>query len=377
MNRLSEFYQGKKVLITGHTGFKGVWLSAWLKHLGAEVIGFALEPPSRPNSFETCNLQDRVTHIKGDVCELEQVTKVFEQHCPDVVFHLAAQSLVRLSFKEPIDTFNVNVMGTVHVLETARQCKSVQSVISVTSDKCYRNQNWIWGYRETDELGGVDPYSSSKACAELVVSCLSDKRYQKSARATGTAPIASVRAGNVIGGGDWASDRIIPDIIRAIEDGRDVVIRSPKATRPWQHVLEPLSGYLWLAIKLAGDRDKFTGGWNFGPKKEDSWMVQRIVEGILQRWKPSSTSLKIEEDSSGAESQLLRLDCVKAQELLGWQAIWNVPDVLDAIVDWYQRYFDNPGSDMYPVLIEQIERFSSDAQSMGQTWAQEKKESSQ
>jgi CDP-glucose 4,6-dehydratase len=369
MNRLANFYKGKKVLITGHTGFKGVWLTAWLNQLEAQVIGYALQPPSDPNSFEACRMTDHMTHISGDVCNASQVEAVFETHKPDIVFHLAAQSLVRYSIDEPANTYSVNVIGTVNVLEAARKCDSVKAVISVTSDKCYKNQNWQWGYRETDELGGLDPYSSSKACAELVVSCLSNPRYQKSAGSKTVTPIASVRAGNVIGGGDWAADRIIPDIFRAIVNKDDVTIRSPNSTRPWQHVLEPLSGYLWLGVKIVEQPEAFLGGWNFGPKNDDIWTVQDIVNGILDRWQTKDTKLIIDEDKSGAESQLLKLDCSKAQQLLDWSAIWNVPTVLDAIVAWYQQYLLEPNADMYPLLITQIKQYSSDAEKAGHAWA--------
>ncbi|MFQ3250224.1 MAG: CDP-glucose 4,6-dehydratase [Glaciecola sp.] len=369
MNQLADFYRNKKVLITGHTGFKGVWLTAWLNQLGAKVIGYSLQPPSEPNNFDTCKMSERITHIHGDVCNVDDLEKAFDTHKPDVVFHLAAQSLVRYSIEKPANTYAVNVIGTVNVLEVARKCDSVKAVISVTSDKCYKNQNWQWGYRETDELGGVDPYSSSKACAELVVSCLSDPRYQKSAGSKTVTPIASVRAGNVIGGGDWAADRIIPDIIRAIERQDDVTIRSPNSTRPWQHVLEPLSGYLWLAVKIVKEPDAYLGGWNFGPKNDDIWTVKDIVNGILERWDTKNTKLVIKEDKSGAESQLLKLDCSKAEQLLDWRAIWNVPTVLDAIVAWYQLYLSEPNSDMYPLLISQIEQYTIDAETVGHAWA--------
>ncbi|MDT0593758.1 CDP-glucose 4,6-dehydratase [Glaciecola petra] len=371
MNRLAEFYAGKKVLITGHTGFKGVWLTAWLRQLNADVIGYALDPPSEPSNFEACHMENRITHVEGDVCDAKHLEEVFETYNPDIVFHLAAQSLVRYSIDQPADTYAVNVIGTVNVLEAARKCESVQAVISVTSDKCYKNQNWQWGYRETDELGGMDPYSSSKACAELVVSCLSDSRYQLSAGSSKVTPIASVRAGNVIGGGDWAADRIIPDIIRAIDSKQNVIIRSPKSTRPWQHVLEPLSGYLWLGVKLAEDPETFLGGWNFGPKNDDIWTVKDIVHGLLKRWNSDDTKLIIDEDKSGAESKLLKLDCSKALSELDWKAIWSVPTVLDAIVEWYQLYLSNSNTDMYDLVLKQIQQYTADAETAGQTWAQQ------
>jgi CDP-glucose 4,6-dehydratase len=367
--RLSSFYEGKTVLVTGHTGFKGSWLSVWLDRLGARVVGFALDPPSVPSNFEASRLAERVRHVTGDVCDAGAIQQCMKATRPDVVFHLAAQSLVRLSYEQPGGTFDVNVMGTVNVLDAARRTDSVASVVSITSDKCYRNQNWIWGYRESDELGGYDPYSASKACAEMVIRCFSDARFQRVAGSNRVVPIGSARAGNVIGGGDWARNRIIPDIVRAIEKKEDIVIRSPNATRPWQHVLEPLSGYLWLGAKLAEEPEKYTGGWNFGPRDEDIWTVQDVVHELLGKWNAPHTKLKIEEDSSGAESQLLRLDCTKAHQHLGWKAVWTVPEALKAIAEWYRRYYENPGEDMCPMVVGQIEQFTRQAQEQGLSWA--------
>jgi CDP-glucose 4,6-dehydratase len=368
-NRLSSFYAGRTVLVTGDTGFKGTWLCAWLGYLGADVVGFALDPPSRPSNFEASRLARRMRHVRGDVREPEEVARCMHETRPEVVFHLAAQPLVRLSYEVPADTFDVNVMGTVNVLNAARSCDSVVSAVSITSDKCYKNQNWAWGYRENDELGGYDPYSASKACSELVIRCFSDPRFQRVAGSNRWVPIASARAGNVIGGGDWAQDRIIPDIVRAIANDEDVVVRSPNATRPWQHVLEPLSGYLWLGAKLAEDPESYGGGWNFGPRDEDIWTVKDMVEELLRQWAPPHTSLRIQEDASGAESKLLRLDCTKAREHLGWQAVWTVREALQAIAAWYQRYYRDPDGDMYPMLIEQIEAFTSRASEQGLAWA--------
>jgi len=368
-NYLSSFYKGKTVLVTGNTGFKGSWLCAWLNQLGANVAGFALEPPSQPNNFEASRLVDRIKHYSGDVCDREAIGRCVNEVRPDVVFHLAAQALVRQSYEDPLNTFDVNVMGTVNVLDAARHCDSVESVVSITSDKSYRNQGWIWGYRENDELGGYDPYSASKACSDFVIRCFSDSRFQKVTGSERLLPIASARAGNVIGGGDWAQDRIIPDIVRAIGNKEDVVIRSPGATRPWQHVLEPLSGYLWLAAKLAEDPEKFVGGWNFGPADRDIWPVKNMVSELLERWGPSETQLRIEEDFSGAESKLLRLDCTKAQEYLGWRAVWSVTDALDAIAAWYKTFMEDPDRDMYPILTDQISKFTDRAAEQGVRWA--------
>jgi CDP-glucose 4,6-dehydratase len=368
-NNLSSFYAGKTVLVTGNTGFKGSWLCAWLKELGANVVGFALNPPGQPNNFEASRLAGRMTGVTGDVCNREEIGRCFAEIRPDVVIHLAAQALVRLSYDDPVNTFDANVMGTVNVLDAAVHCDSVKSLVSITSDKCYRNQNWIWGYRENDELGGYDPYSASKACSELVVRCYSDSRFQKVNASRSFLPIASARAGNVIGGGDWARDRIIPDIVRAIGNEDDIVIRSPNATRPWQHVLEPLSGYLWLAARMAEDPESYLGGWNFGPADEDIWTVEAMVSELLERWDPISTALRIEEDTSGAESKLLRLDCTKAHEHLGWRAIWSVSEALDAIADWYKAFLEDPDRDMYPVLVEQIDLYTKRAAEKNVVWA--------
>lgn len=370
MNQLATFYKGKTVLVTGHTGFKGVWLSAWLTHLGAKVVGYSLDPPSTPNNFEACHLSKRLEHLYADIRDEDTLTKVMNEHHPEIVFHLAAQSLVRPSFVDPVGTFDVNVMGTVKVLEAARLSDSVQAVISITSDKCYRNKNWVWGYRETDELGGYDPYSASKACAELVVTCYQDQRFQTAASNARMIPIASVRAGNVIGGGDWATNRVIPDIIRAIVAQENVVIRSPNATRPWQHVLEPLSGYLWLGRKILEDPEAYASSWNLGPRDEDIWTVEQLAEAILGRWNTGMTKLIIDEDKTGAESKLLRLDCAKSQEHLGWRANWTVPETLDAIVEWYRKYYEAPGMDMYETVLEQIDKYSESARANGNAWAQ-------
>ncbi|MCG8428765.1 MAG: CDP-glucose 4,6-dehydratase, partial [Chromatiales bacterium] len=272
------------------------------------------------------------------------------------------------SYEDPVETFDVNVMGTVQVLEAARRCDSVQALIAVTSDKSYKNQNWVWGYRETDELGGHDPYSASKACAEHVISCYMGKSFQTTANRGKNLPIASVRAGNVIGGGDWAVNRIIPDAMRAISSNQDIVIRSPNATRPWQHVLEPLSGYLWLGSLLANNDERYASEWNFGPLDTEIWTVKQIVEAIYERWPTQHSKLKIEEDHSGAESQLLRLDCAKAHHSLDWHALWSVPETLDNIVEWYKHYYENPEADMYPILIRQIERYTASAQQQGLKW---------
>ncbi len=370
MTKLAEFYNGKTVLVTGHTGFKGSWLTVWLTQLGAKVVGYSLEPPSSPSNFEACKLNEKVDSVFGDIRDQVKLKEVFNKYKPDIVFHLAAQALVRPSFDDPIYTFDVNLMGTVNVLEASRLTESVQAVISITSDKCYLNKGWTWGYREADEMGGYDPYSTSKGCAELAIACYRDTRFQKAAINPRVLHIAPVRAGNVIGGGDWAENRIIPDIIRSIISKKDIVIRSPNATRPWQHVMEPLSGYLWLGVNIFKDPDKYASAWNFGPRGGDVTTVKDIVDNILDLWKPKQTKLIIEEDLSGAESTLLSLDCSKAMHELDWHATWTVEETLDAIVKWYKNYYEKSSMDSYEMVKGQIGQYTESARSRGLVWAQ-------
>lgn len=363
-----DFYRGKTVLVTGHTGFKGSWLAIWLTTLGAKVVGYALEPPSEPSNFAASRLAERITHIHGDVRDHRKVEETLREHQPDVVFHLAAQALVRRSYVEPRETFEVNVMGTVNVLEAARRAGSVTAFVSITSDKCYRNLNWPWGYRETDELGGYDAYSASKACAELAIGVYQDDRFQRSAPPVFEMAVASVRAGNVIGGGDWAADRVVPDTVRALADARDVVIRSPDATRPWQHVLEPLSGYLWLGSRLSQDRDLCTS-WNFGPRSVRAVKVEQVVRRILELWPAPAERLRIERDGSYRESLLLQLDCSKAHHYLGWHATWEIDETLAAIVAWYRRFYERPEADMFGFTARQIEEYAERAREQELSWA--------
>ena len=283
-------FEKKKILITGHTGFKGSWLTLWLTKLGAKVIGYSLEPPTKPSLFEILNLKEKIVHIIGDIKDEEKLKNIFKKYKPDIVFHLAAQSLVRFSYKEPKLTYETNVMGTLNVLEAVREAKSVKVVIIVTSDKCYENKEWVYGYRENDPLGGHDPYSSSKACAELVVeayrnSFFNPKNYGK----THQVALATVRAGNVIGGGDWQVDRLIPDCVKALSKGKPIKIRNPNAIRPWQHVLEPLSGYLLLVQKMWKEPTKYCEAWNFGPYEKDIATVKEIVEKVINLWGKENT----------------------------------------------------------------------------------------
>jgi CDP-glucose 4,6-dehydratase len=363
------FYRGKTVLVTGHTGFKGSWLALWLTKLGARVVGYALDPPSDPSNFVACRLSDAVVDLRGDVRDGHLVARALRDHAPDVVFHLSAQSLVRRSFDHPADTFGVNLMGTVNVLDAAVRTGSVQAAVIITSDKCYRNQEWPWGYRETDVLGGSDPYSASKGCAELAVASYQDPVLQRRLGRDGPLPIASVRAGNVIGGGDWAVDRLIPDIARAVSRESDITIRQPGATRPWQHVLEPLSGYLWLGSLLAKHGLQYAEAWNFGPNGADPVTVGALAARVLERWAPPRTRLILEPENNGTESVLLHLDCSKVQHRLGWRLAWTVDDTVHAIVSWYRAYLAEPAADMTPYALDQIAQYTARAAEQDLSWS--------
>lgn len=345
------FWNRRKVFITGHTGFKGSWLSLWLQHLGAQVTGFALEPPSNPSHFKVANVADGMVSLHGDIRNLEQVSKALEKSDSEIVVHMAAQAIVRDSYEQPVATYDSNVMGTVNVLEAIRCTPSVKAAIVVTSDKCYENREWDWGYRENDSMGGHDPYSNSKGCAELVTAA-----YRKSFFNNIENPIAvaTVRAGNVIGGGDWAKDRLVPDMVRAIATGCPVLIRNPCAIRPWQHVLEPLSGYLVLARKLYEDGLSYTGGWNFGPRDEDAREVQWIVEQFTDLWGGGATW---ETDSfhHPHEANYLKLDCSKAKNRLKWNSKWDLAQAIEKIVAWHKAFLD--GKDMHEVTLNQINTY--------------------
>jgi CDP-glucose 4,6-dehydratase len=344
-----KFWQGRKVLVTGHTGFKGSWLSLWLQLLEADVAGFALKPSTTPALFTLADVSQGMTSIIGDVRNFDQVLGAFKDHRPEIVIHMAAQPLVRASYQAPIETYATNVMGTVHVLEAARQVDSVKTIINVTTDKCYENQEWYWGYRENDTLGGYDPYSNSKACAELVTSAYRSSYFNL----TGIG-LASARAGNVIGGGDWADDRLIPDIIRACMEQRAVSIRNPSAIRPWQHVLEPLNAYLLLAEKLYFDPAAYAAGWNFGPEENDVKPVGWIADYIVKRWSQAS-SWALDEQTHPHEATYLKLDCSKARAQLGWQPRWDIKKGLSETIDWYQAF--QAEENMREKTIEQILNF--------------------
>ncbi len=342
--------RGRRVLVTGHTGFKGSWLTAILCELGADVTGFALAPTPPVSHFKLLGLHDQIHHVVGDICDSAHLTWVLEQCQPEIVFHLAAQALVRPSYDDPGATFATNVMGSTNVLEAVRNCESVRSLVYVTSDKCYENVEWVWGYRETDALGGRDPYSASKAAAELVFSS-----YQRSFFAHRVAlGAASARAGNVIGGGDWAVDRIIPDCIRSIQAGNPVKLRNPQATRPWQHVLEPLSGYLLLAARLYNDPQRWSGAWNFGPATHDVKTVSTVAKAITEQMERGSIEIE-SVNTRMHEAGLLQLNCDKAHQLLGWTPRWSANETLKHTALWYKAWLD--GASMSAVTRQQIRQF--------------------
>ena len=349
-----EFWHGKRVLLTGHTGFKGSWLSLWLQSMGADVTGFALAPPSKPSLFEVADIARGMSSVVGDIRDLEHLRAVFAERRPEIVIHMAAQALVRYSYVEPVETYSTNVMGTVNVLEAVRTTSGVKAVVNVTSDKCYENREWVWGYRENEAMGGFDPYSNSKGCAELVASAYRSSFFNADKYQQHGVALASARAGNVIGGGDWAEDRLIPDIMRAIGEGRAVNIRNPHAIRPWQHVLEPLSGYLLLAQKLYQEGTAYADGWNFGPSDEDAKPVQWIVEKLTKSW-GEGANWKLDGGEHPHEAHYLKLDCSKARARLDWHPRWHLDETLDKIVDWNRAYRD--GADMRDVTMSQIKAY--------------------
>ena len=348
----STFWTDIKVFVTGHTGFKGSWLCLWLQHLGAEVTGYALQPPTNPSLFEVAQVARGMKSIIGDIRDGETLTGAMQAATPDVVIHMAAQPLVRYSYIEPVETYSTNVMGTVHLLEAVRKTPSVRAVINVTSDKCYDNKEWVWGYRENEAMGGYDPYSNSKGCAELVTSAYRNSYFNPAKYSEHRVALASARAGNVIGGGDWADDRLIPDILRAISEGRPVVIRNPRAIRPWQHVLEPLYGYLQLAQKLYVEGTAYAEGWNFGPNDEDAQPVQWIAEHLTDKW-GDGASWQMDQADHPHEAHYLKLDCSKARMRLDWRPRLN----LEMIVMWQRAYLSQ--QDMRKYTLEQIKKFSN------------------
>lgn len=343
-----NFWQGKRVFVTGHTGFKGSWLSVWLHLLGARVKGYALTPPTEPSLFKEAKVSSIVESQIGDIRDLVSIKESLSKFNPDILIHMAAQPLVRYSYIEPIETYETNVLGTAKVLESARSCSDLKAIISVTTDKCYENKEWVWGYREDEQMGGHDPYSSSKGCAELVTSA-----YRRSFLAANGVGLASARAGNVIGGGDWAEDRLIPDIFRAFEAGKAVIVRNPKSIRPWQHVLEPLAGYLVLSQKLYASPEVYAEGWNFGPNEDDAKPVDWILKKMVKQWPGSSW--QIDKNSHPHEAGFLKLDISKAKAKLHWQPTWSLDQTLQNIVEWHRAWLNK--NDMLVACESEIENF--------------------
>ena len=344
------FWRNKRVFLTGHTGFKGSWLSLWLQSLGAEVHGLALEPPTTPNLFTVAQVATGMaSHTIGDIRDLTTVQKAMQAAQPDIVIHMAAQPLVRLSYAEPVETYATNVMGTVHVLESARHTPGIKAIVVVTTDKCYENKEWPWGYRENEPMGGHDPYSNSKGCAELVTAA-----YRNSFLKSSGIAVASARAGNVIGGGDWAVDRLVPDILRAFEQSQPVTIRNPHATRPWQHVLEPLSGYLTLAERLYTEGQSYAEAWNFGSNDDDARPVQWIVEHMINQW-GNGASWQQDDGTHPHEANYLKLDISKAKARLGWQPRWSLGTALERITTWHRVWLRH--DDMKQLCLAQVQQY--------------------
>jgi len=344
-----DFWFGKRVLITGHTGFKGGWLSLWLQSMGAVLRGVALAPPTEPALFGVARVAEGMEHCVTDIRTFSAVKMQMDEFQPEIVIHMAAQPLVRLSYSQPIETYATNVMGTLHVLEAARHVGSVKSIVNITTDKCYENREWVWGYREDEPMGGYDPYANSKGCAELVSSA-----YRRSFLKDVGIAMATARAGNVIGGGDWAQDRLVPDILRALQNKEPILIRNPRAIRPWQHVLEPLSGYLLLAERLYTHGQADAEGWNFGPRDEDARPVQWIVEHLCDDW-GHGASWMLQPGDHPHEANVLKLDISKARQRLQWAPRWSLETALKHITEWHQAWL--AGDDMRAVCLNQISQY--------------------
>jgi len=387
----NESYKKRRVLVTGHTGFKGAWLAIWLKELGAEVIGYALDPPSHPSIFAATGLADKIIHEHGDIRDLDHLLDVFARYEPEIVFHLAAQALVRASYDDPKTTFDTNIGGTVNVLEAVRKTASVRVLVNITSDKCYENQEWVWGYRENDPMGGRDPYSASKGGAELVFAAYlrsffsqdkspdAVKIKSKTASPARTKEnlikgdrmigAASCRAGNAIGGGDWGRDRLLPDCVRALATGENIGIRNPHAIRPWQHVLDLLSGYLWLGACLWEDPEKYSGGWNFGPPNETHVTVGEVVNSLIKVWGAGQWQ---DMSVTGAvhEAATLKLCCDKAATYLGWRNVLSLEQAIAMTADWYKMFYGGAAQEsVYGFCGEQISAYVKMAKKQKVVWA--------
>ncbi|HWV17796.1 MAG TPA: CDP-glucose 4,6-dehydratase [Rhodocyclaceae bacterium] len=345
-----QFWRGRRVLLTGHTGFKGSWLSLWLQSMGAIVRGVALAPPTEPALFRVANVAEGMDHCIADIRDFSLLQSLVREFQPEIVIHMAAQPLVRQSYQQPLETYATNVMGTAHVLESARHTASVRAIVNITTDKCYENREWVWGYRENEPIGGYDPYSSSKGCAELVSSA-----YRNSFLKEAGIAMATARAGNVIGGGDWAADRLVPDILCALERQESVQLRNPHAVRPWQHVLEPLSGYLVLAERLHEQGQAFAESWNFGPRDEDAQSVQWIVERLCTAWGNNATWIP-QNGEHPHEAGFLKLDISKARQRLQWSPRWNLETALTRVAEWHRAWLQ--GHDMRALCLEQVSQYT-------------------
>lgn len=355
-----QFWQGKRVFVTGHTGFKGSWLSLWLHSLGAVLTGYSLAPPTRPSLFEAGRVGGCTRTVTGDVRQLERLVRTMDDADPDIVIHMAAQPLVRTGYRMPVQTYETNVMGTVHLFEAVRIVangkRRVKAVVNVTTDKCYENQEWPWGYRENDPLGGHDPYSSSKACSELITDCYRSSYFPPAAHASHGVAVASARAGNVIGGGDWSADRLLPDCFRALASGEPIELRNPGATRPWQHVLEPLAGYLLLAQRLYEEGPAYSGGWNFGPDDQDVQPVESVVRKVCDLW-GTDAAYSIQPGEHPHEAHALKLDCSKAKSGLDWSPRWRLDQAIRKTVEWMKAYQN--GQDARELCLTQIAEYDA------------------
>ncbi len=368
--QFNQFYNKKRVLVTGHTGFKGSWLTMWLNTLGAEVTGLALAPNTSPSLFEAAQIEKDINSVIADIRDYDQLRKVFQEFKPEIVFHMAAQPLVKTSYLEPRFTLESNILGTINVFEAAREAHAPDVLLNITSDKCYDNKEQIFGYKETDAMGGDDIYSSSKGCSELLTrsyrnSFFNVAEYNKKHKTA----VASARAGNVIGGGDWADFRLIPDCVRALSKQETIVIRHPGAIRPWQHVLEPLSGYLWLGAQLAENGPKYAQGWNFGPANNEIINVGKVVEKVLKIW--GSGKVRTETETHHKEAELLKLDTSKAYFYLHWRAFLEITEALSKTIDWYKFFnTEKPGSEQVKKFsIDQINQYVALAQKKELKWA--------
>ncbi len=377
MNQLVKTFQGRRVLVTGHTGFKGSWLAVWLKQLGADVVGFSLpEAPTEPACFDVIQLNEHLMDIRGDIRDFASIKAAIEEHRPEIVFHLAAQPIVLTSYESPKETFDANAAGTVNVLEAVRQCGGAKAIISITTDKVYENQKWPWGYRENDNLGGHDPYSASKAMAEIAIASYRQSFFANPSDTKVPVQLSSTRAGNVIGGGDFADFRLIPDCMTALMRNQPIIVRNPESVRPWQHVLEPLSGYLWLAAKMLSEHgEEFAGAWNFGPPERHGVATRLIVEKVIEIW---GTGIWEHQQIPGAkvETAQFTINWDKAAKCLNWMPVYDWELALEQTIHWFKQYqsaLNNEqtlGQTMFDVTVQEIQHYSDTARNMGLQWAQ-------